>query len=264
MRRIIDAIDLFLLNARIVLMRLMAYRVDFVLSLVVGLGFSAMGPVFQFLLYQRSAGYPGWSLEEILLFQAVLLLIGGLCETAFGSIRVSIDGLMERGEFDRLLLKPWPPLLIILTSGFNPSGIGTLLAGSGLCIWAIIHTGLPAGGLGIIFFIIFLALRLLLQASVHILYCFFTVRWVYTMRLSEIMDKIMNWGNYPLEVFPRALRLVFTTFLPFSVACYWPAKSLLAPLGWAALASAGGVILFFAFTLALWRGQLSRYTSAGG
>ena len=122
MRRIIDAIDLFLLNARIVLMRLMAYRVDFVLSLVVGLGFSAMGPVFQFLLYQRSAGYPGWSLEEILLFQAVLLLIGGLCETAFGSIRVSIDGLMELPVLKQLLNPVIPTGLFILGHDRNKHG----------------------------------------------------------------------------------------------------------------------------------------------
>jgi ABC-2 type transport system permease protein len=263
-RRILDAFELFFLNAKIVLMRMMAYRVDFVLSLIVTLGFSAMGPLFQYLLYSNSRGYPGWNFDQILVFQAALLLLGGLAETCFGSIRASIDALMANGEFDRLLLKPWPPLLLIMTSGFNPAGLGSLSVGLGLTVWASLRIGLPGGLAGVGLFAVFLAARLALQAGVHILYCFFTVRWVYTMRLSEIMDKILAWGNFPLEVFPRVLQLIFVTFVPFSIACYWPAKALLGPVGILALASLGGTALFLTLTILLWRGQLKSYASAGG
>lgn len=243
---------------------MLAYRADFVLSVLVSFLFSAMGPLFQFLLYTNSSGYPGWSWDEILVFQGVLILTGGLCETVFGSLRWQIDSLMERGEFDRLLLKPWPPLMLLMTSGFNASGFGSVLVGAGATIWAVARLGFPGGGIGIAVFLVFLAARIALQASAHILYCFFTVRWVYTMRLGEIMDKILGWGNYPVEVFPRFLRMIFTTVLPFSVACYWPSKALLGPVGWMSLASLTGLGLFLAFTLFLWKGQLAKYTSAGG
>jgi ABC-2 type transport system permease protein len=259
-----EALGLFGLNSRIVLMRGMAYRLDFALSIAVSLGFSAIGPLFQFFLYRKSNGYPGWTWDQILVFQAVLLLLNGLCETLFGSMRGQIDALMQNGEFDRLLLKPRAPLLLILTGGFTPSGLGALIAGIAATAWACARSGLPGGAAGLLLFPAFVAARILLQMSAHIVYCVLTVRWVYTMRLAEIIDKILNWGNYPLEVFPKAARLAFSTVLPFSVACYWPAKALLGPLGWLALSSLGGTAALFVICLALWRAQLRRYASGGG
>jgi ABC-2 type transport system permease protein len=259
-----DAIGLFGLNSKILLMRKMQYRADFAMGVLVALGFSALGPLAQFLLYSKSNGYPGWSWDQMLLFQATLLLMGGICDVLFGTLRENIDALMEKGEFDRLLLRPYPPLMLLLTGGFKPYGLGSVLVGIGAVIYAAARLGFPGGVGGCLLFFLFLAARLVLQIAVHVLYCFFSVRWVYTMRLGEIMDKVMSYGNYPMEIFPRAIRVIFETFLPFAIACYWPAKALLGPLGWMAAASVGGTVLFLCFTLALWRGQLKSYVSAGG
>lgn len=264
MKHISLAFEFFFFHSRIVLMRMLAYRLDFILGILVSFLFSALAPLFQFLLYTNSSGYPGWSWDEILVFQGILILTGGLCETAFGSLRSNITALLERGEFDRLLLKPLPPLFIIMTSGFNPSGAGSLIVGAAATVWAVARIGIPGGATGILLFLVFLTARLALQAAAHILYCFFTVRWVYTMRLEEIMDKILAWGNYPVEVFPRFVQLLFTTIIPFSVACYWPARALLGPTGWLALASLAGTGLLVWGTLLLWKHQLEQYTSAGG
>jgi ABC-2 type transport system permease protein len=259
-----EIFELFFLQARIVFMRLLAYRVDFVLSIVVSLGFSVMGPLFQFLLYRNSRGYPGWSWDEILVFQAVLLLVGGLSETLFGAVRGQMENMTANGEFDRLLIKPRRPLLLIMTAGFSPSGLGGFLVGLVLTAWAAIHAGLPGGVLGVALFLVFIVVRVVFQAAVQILYCFFTLRWVYPMRLGEIFDKVLAWGNNPLEIFPQALRMVFCTVVPFAVAAYWPAKALLGPVSWLALTSVAGVGLFLLVVLMLWKRQLAKYSSAGG
>jgi ABC-2 type transport system permease protein len=259
-----DAFGLFGLNSKILLMRKMQYRADFAMGVVVAIGFSALGPLAQFLLYSKSNGYPGWTWDQMLLFQATLLLMGGICDVLFGTLRENIDALMEKGEFDRLLLRPYPPLMLLLTGGFKPYGLGSVLVGVGALVYAGARLGFPGGLSGMSLFLLFAIARILLQISINVLYCFFSVRWVYTMRLGEIMDKVMSYGNYPMEIFPRAIRIVFETFLPFAIACYWPAKALLGPLGWMAAASLAGTVLFLFFTLALWRGQLKSYVSAGG
>ncbi len=245
-------------------MRGMAYRADFAISIAVSLLFSAMGPLFQFFLYRNSNGYPGWTWDQILVFQAVLLLSNGLCETLLGGVRGQIEGLMQNGEFDRVLLKPWPPLLLILSGGFNPAGLGGLVAGVAAIAWAGWNAGLPGGAVGVAAFLVFLAARLLLQAAVHIVYCALTVRWVYPMRLPEIVDKILNWGNFPLEVFPRILQLVFTTIVPFSLACHWPAKALLGEAGPVSVASLACAAVGFFLCVLFWNAQLKRYSSGGG
>jgi ABC-2 type transport system permease protein len=259
-----EALGLFLFKSKMLLMRMMQYRFNFVMGLLVAFGFSALGPLAQFLLYSNSNGYPGWNWDQMLLFQAVLLLVNGLTDILFGSVRSAIDSLMEKGEFDRLLLRPYPPLMILLTSGFKPYGLGTVAVGAAGTLWAVVRIGVPAGALGFAFFFVFLMARLLLQAGVHILYCFFTVRWVYPMRLGEITDKILAYGNYPMEIYPAFLRALFTTALPFAIACYWPAKALLGPVSWSAFASLGGTALLVLVAFALWKRQLKSYVSGGG
>lgn len=259
-----EALDLFLLQSKIVLMRMLAYRVDFVLSLVVALGFSSLAPLFQFLLYRSSNGYPGWSWDQILVFQSVLLLTQGLSETLFGAIRGQVESMMANGEFDRLMIKPRRPLLLILTGGFQPSGLGSVIAGIILVVISSARAGLPPGAMGVLVFLALLGVRLVFQVAVQVLYCFFTLRWVYPMRLSEIMDKVQAWGNYPLEIFPRALGVVFSTVVPFSIACHWPARALLEPVGLMALGAVAGTGAFLALSLVLWRHQLRKYSSGGG
>ncbi len=259
-----EAVSLFFFNSKMLLMRMMQYRFNFIMGLFVAFGFSALGPLAQFLLYSNSNGYPGWNWDQMLLFQAVLLLVNGLTDILFGSVRRTIDSLMEKGEFDRLLLKPFPPLLMLLTSGFKPYGLGTVVVGIAGTLWAVIRIGMPAGVLGFVYFIIFLFARVLLQAGVHILYCFFTVRWIYPMRLDEITDKILSYGNYPMEIYPMFLQTVFTTVVPFAIACYWPAKALLGPVSWTAFTALGGTILFVLVTVLLWKHQLKSYVSGGG
>lgn len=259
-----EAVSLFFFNSKMLLMRMMQYRFNFIMGLLVAFGFSALGPLAQFLLYSNSNGYPGWNWDQMLLFQAVLLLVNGLTDILFGSVRRTIDNLMERGEFDRLLLKPYPPLMMLLTSGFKPYGLGTVAVGIAGTIWAVVRIGVPAGALGFVYFFVFLLARILLQAGVHILYCFFTVRWIYTMRLDEITDKILSYGNYPMEIYPIVLRTLFTTALPFAIACYWPAKALLGPVSWTAFTALGGTFLFVLVTVLLWKHQLKSYVSGGG
>jgi len=98
----------------------------------------------------------------MLLFQGVLLFGAGLCDLLFGSVRENIDGLMRKGEFDRLLLRPYPTLLLILTSGFKPQGFGSFTVGAGAVAWAWIRIGTPAGLPGLGLFVVFILGRALI------------------------------------------------------------------------------------------------------
>jgi ABC-2 type transport system permease protein len=255
---------LFALQSQIKLQRLMQYRADFAVGLAACFALSATGPLFQLLIYTRTSGYPGWTWRQILVFQAILLLSTGIREAFFGDVRPQIERFVERGEFDRLLLKPFPPLLLLLTGGFAPHALGTLLAGVGTLVWAAQYAGGGPDPLGYLLFVVFLAAATLLHLSVHILYCTLTVRWTYPMRLSESMDRVSTFGEYPLEVFPLALRTVFLTVLPLSIATYWPAQALLGRAGagaWVALAAAVSLAVVVA---RLWGRQMRHYASAGG
>ncbi len=264
MRWLKTALELFSLQSQLKLQQLMQYRLDFFLGILLTFGVAAVGPLLQFLIYTQTKGYPGWNLNQILLFQAVFLLSTGIEATCFGEVRGTLGRLMVRGEFDRLLLKPFPPLLQLFTSGFSPYSLGTLLLGCGIVAWTWLRSGADLTLSAFFSFLVFLTIGVMLSLSASILYCALTVRWVYTSMLRLLLDFMFYYTGRPLDVYPLFWRTLFITVLPFSVAVHWPAQALLGRLDLSAWIAAGATLIIWLGVLWFWGRQLKQYTSAGG
>jgi ABC-2 type transport system permease protein len=255
---------LFFLNCKLRIARSVEFRFDFVLGLFVSLMSSSIGPLVQFLIFTRTKGYPGWNLHQILLFQGVLLLWSGLKDTIFGEMRHQVLNLINKGEFDRLLLKPYPPIGILLTSGFYLYSFGTIIAGIALVAFSIhrMHLIIGFGQLGLFF--LFLISGLILYTAISVLYCTVVIMLVFVARLGEILDKILRFSEYPIEIFPRVTRIIFITVLPFAIWVYFPAQALIDRVKITALISVACSFILFWLSLQLWNICLKKYTSAGG
>ena len=83
--------------------------------------------------------------NQIILFQGVLLLALGIRNTMFGEIREVVDELVGNGNFDRILLKPYPPIGTIMASGFSIQHTGTFLTGVVLVIYLALKLGISIG-----------------------------------------------------------------------------------------------------------------------
>jgi ABC-2 type transport system permease protein len=264
MKTLINLIRLFLFNCKIRISRSIEFRFDFCLGLFVSLTLSAIGPLVQYLIFTQTNGYPGWSIDQIVLFQGMLLLWLGIKDTIFGDLRNMVQNLVRKGEFDRLLLKPYPPIGVILASGFYYYGTGTIIAGIVVIAYAInkMQLMINPGQLG--WFFLFLIAGLILYMGFMVLFCTLVVIFVFTFRAGEILDKILRFSEFPLEIFPRLTRVVFITVFPFAVWIYFPAQALLGRLETKALLGVVFSILFFWINLNLWNWGLKKYTSAGG
>jgi len=83
--------------------------------------------------------------------------------------------------------------------------------------------------------------------------------------LSQLFNAVFDAARWPVSVFPRVVRLVFTFVLPLALMTTYPARALLGTLPATTLAGAvGGAILAFAVARAVWNASIARYTSAGG
>jgi ABC-2 type transport system permease protein len=264
MKTLFYLIRLFFFQCKLRLARSIEFRFDFLLGVLVSLTLSAIGPLVQYLIFNKTNGYPGWDIDQIILFQGVLLLWLGIKDTAFGDLRNLVQNMIRRGEFDRLLLKPYPSIGIILTSGFYYYGIGTIVAGIVVMIYAIhkLQLMLTVGQLGL--FVLFLISGLLLYMAVTVFYCTMVVMFVFTFRLGEIIDKILKFAEFPVEIFPSMTRIVFITILPFAVWIYFPTQILLGRLELKAAITVAFSLMLFWLSIKGWDLSLKKYTSAGG
>jgi ABC-2 type transport system permease protein len=74
----------------------------------------------------------------------------------------------------------------------------------------------------------------------------------------------INFGRYPLNVYPAMVRFLLTFVLPYAFVAFLPAAGVLRPefawLGWLTLPVG---LLVFGLGLIMWRLGLARYEGAG-
>ena len=264
MKTLIGLFGLFTENGKIRLSQAMAYRLNFILHSVISLAFSCIGPVLQYLIFSQTRGFPGWDLRQIVLFQGILLLHLGIRNTLFGSLHFELPQLIRKGQFDRLLLKPYPAIGTILAGGFDPNNFGSVIAGSAVIIASALSMGLHPGPLELLAFAALILLGLFLFMGFEIFYASAVVILVNMGRLYDIMGMLNKFGEYPLEIFMKSVQLFFITVVPMAIWVNYPARVLLGRGNANILFSLAFAVLFFTSSLFAWKRSLGRYTSAGG
>ncbi|MFD0671190.1 ABC transporter permease [Cohnella sp. GCM10027633] len=255
---------LYAWNVKLGVSRAMAYRFDFFTGLITSILFSGTAPFLQYIFFTQTRGYEGWDLKQIMLFQGLLLFWLGLRELLFGDVKNVAESLVRKGDFDRLLVKPYPPLGVLLCSGFNLKGIGATLSGCALTGYALVQLKIVPSIGQIALFLLMIAGSIAFYMAVQTLLCTIVIMLVQVGRVPELVDRVLGFGDYPVNIYPKMLGTLFLTVFPFAIWAYVPAQILLDRADAGAYWSIIGCVLMFVFSLWLWNRSLNKYTSAGG
>lgn len=261
---LVKFLRIYIWNSKLNIARGMEYRSDFLVGMLVNLLFTGAGPVFQYLVFQQTDGFPGWSLQNILLFQGVLLLVLGIREAFLGGCPEYAQMMVRKGELDTLLLRPCSSLGMILSRGFSVENIGSVFAGAVLVVYGIQKSGIIPSFWETVGFLGALAAGLLFFLSVDILYSCMVVFLVHIGRLKEIFDNIAKFGEYPMEMFSKGVQGVLLTVLPMALWVNVPCKILLEGMHLYLFSGMVFLILWLTGSIWLWNLCIKKYTSAGG
>lgn len=264
MKKVISLINVFVWNSGLNISRSMQYKFDFFTGVIITLLFTLTGPLIQYLFFTQTKGFPGWSLQQIILFQGLLLTTTGLRNTLFGTAKTKFIGLIRRGEFDKFLLRPFPPMALLLASSFSLDGVGTLVAGVGLTIYSIVKLSLTITLWQLGLFLLCILFGLLLSAALDILHCSIIILTVADGGVRGILEAYLKFSEYPLEIYPKYLKIMFISFLPIAIFVYFPAQILLNRIDIKLLFSFVSIVVFFILSSFFWKVVLKKYTSAGG
>ncbi len=224
------------------------------------------------LVLQRFEHIGGWTLGQI-------AFLYGIVGTAFGVMDMIFSGfdpdtfapqMIQRGGFDRLLLRPASVTLQVLGSDVAVRHLGKFVQGLViLCIALAVNDvhWTPAK----------IAYLPLVIAS---LACFFGGLFItgstitfWTVQRIEAINILTYGGNemmsYPMHIYGRGLRYFFTYVIPAIFLNYYPALYFLDkpdPLGMPSCAPFLSPVVGFgtlALALAFWRFGIRHYTSTG-
>lgn len=175
-----------------------------------------------FFMFQRFSGVEGFTYSEVLLCFSIVLLEFSLAEMYARGFD-AFSGMVRRGEFDRILVRPRNEIIQVLGSKFELTRIGRMLQAIVMFVYGIVKSGVTwnfSRALTVLFMliggtVIFTALFVIYAAL-----CFFTLDGLEFMNIFT--DGAREYGKYPIGVYGEKM-LLFTTFvIPYSLVQYYP------------------------------------------
>ncbi len=240
-----------------------AYRGDFLMSLLVAVLFEMVTPLVTVLIYGAGSSFPGWSMGEALLIQAVFLVSRGIAFPCFFGIVWVVFDRVRDGTFETILLKPLPPLLVTLAEGLDAQGFIRFTGGAALFAYALTKVPAPGAAQVLLFAALFL-ISLLVLFSFALLMSGSLFAWVGNGRVMEVMESVMLFAQYPVSIYGQTFQLLLAVVVPAAMIAFLPVQALLGRAEPITGASVLACVVFFFASLFLWRAMARRYRGGGG
>jgi len=263
-----DHIRLYLKSCRMLLRSQWQYRTSFFLQTftqLVMMGTELLAVIF---LINRYTSLGQWNGGEILFFFGVIITSFYLTE-AFGRGITNFAPLINKGDLDTFLIRPRNLLFQVLCSQADPRRLGAILIGVAALVMGCIQAEVTlnfTNCLLLIWSIIGGSALVLGLFMIEATLCFFSVK-------SIEMVNVLTYGGrstcqYPIDIYPRWLQLLFSVVAPFALTTHVPAAYILGKPLWntglsaAFIAPLSGFLFLFIMTLVFYQG-LKHYRSTG-
>ena len=221
------------------------------------------------LLIDRFDRLNQWGPGDLYFFFGVMSVSFYLTEIFGRGITGNFPSMVRTGQLDTILLRPRGIVTQVLCSAADPRritciavGVVSLVLGSNLAkiAWSVWKVLLLAES---VFFSFWLLLGLFM---VEAILC------IHSVKSVELANALTYGGRsaceYPSDIFPRSLRMLFTVIAPFALVMHVPASAILDkpifgwPLWAAFVAPLSGLALFGVMYL-LFRKAMRFYRSTG-
>lgn len=239
----------------------MAYRVNFLTSVLHSASSFGATLVFLEVLYFRVETLAGWSKYELLLLLGVYLLMRGILDA---SIRKGLDRLprfIQRGQLDNFLLKPLNSIYAVVTGKLDFDDVFNVLLSFLVINVALRQLSTPSLFNWSAFALMFTCgLVILLADYLLIMTLSF---WVTQFNQQEIYKNFIQMTRIPTNIFSKRAQFIFTYLIPLAFLVLFPSQALLGKLPTFFLFFAPFFAAFnFWLSVKFWHKGLRRYQSA--
>ena len=249
---------------KIWILRDFAYKQDFFIKLISTIFADLIMPLTTLLIYASSRGIPGWSLEQLLLFQGTLIIIFGLARTISYAFSWWVLDSINWGFFDMYLLKPYSALLYIMALTVDHYGLAEVFTGLLVVLYSMTKLGIALISINSLIYIIYVIAGTSVLVASQIMIASMGFIAVKSEALLLLHNKLTDFARYPLNVYGLGIKFFLIFMFPVAVSSYVPARVLIEGFTVNWLWYLIPVIIYFTLALILWNTAMKKHTSAGG
>jgi ABC-2 type transport system permease protein len=245
------------------------YRASFALSVVGQVAIHVIEFLGVAALFSRFERLGAWTLPEVAVFYGVASLSIGIADI-FAWAFDHFGEILRRGDFDRMLVRPQSTVLQLAGHTVDLRKLGRLVQASAVLCYGLVRVDADWW---------VLSMPLMAAAVLSGAAVFFALWWLqatlcfWSTESLELMNILTYGGHetarYPISIYPRTLRRIFTFAVPLACTSYFPVVAALGrsdPLGTPLWVQCVAPVVGFAFlgVAALgWRIGLRRHSSTG-
>jgi ABC-2 type transport system permease protein len=203
------------------------YETDFWLGIAGVVLRHMAGFIFIWAVFHQVPRVQGWTLWEMVFLYALSVIPLGLVELFYdGPWR--LGELVNEGDLDRLLLRPLPTSLQVVTQMSSLHGLGSVVLGCVLLVRAVSELHLSLSVWQYAFLGACLLGAMLLIGSLNFMtQCLVFWEPATTMSVATLVQEMTALARFPLTLYDQTLRFLITWVVPFAFVSYFPGILLL-------------------------------------
>jgi len=243
----------------------LAYRMDFLLSMVTMTLATGFGFAVVFLIFRRVPVIAGWNFTQILFLYGFSLLPLSLFNMISLNLYYFSETYIIMGKFDQVLLRPINSLFQILFDKFRLEALGDTVLGLVIIVSCARRLGLPLGMGEWAFLALATVCGCLIYLSVFLMLTCVSFWMEDRVGVIPPVYNMLAFGRYPLDIYGGFIRFLLSWIVPFGFASFYPTAALLGKEVYRLYAWLLPVVTaaFVAAALLVWNRGVRNYSSTG-
>ena len=221
------------------------------------------------LIIDRFGRVNQWEAGDLFFFFGIMSVTFYLTECFGRGITGNFPSLIRSGQMDTLLLRPRGVLTQVLCSAVDPRRITCIAVGTVSLVIGCRLAQVQWNALKVLAMaeaVLMGSLMILALFMIEAVFC------IYSVKSVELVNALSYGGRsaceYPIDIYPRPLRILFTAVAPFALVLHAPASFILdKPLygwpGWTAFVCPLAGMVFFALIYLVFQKAMRFYRSTG-
>lgn len=264
-----DTIRLYLYSVRMLMKSRLQYPVSFLLQTLAQLVMESGEMMAVLLLIDRFGSLKGWSGGDLMAFFGLMSITFYLTELFGRGLTGSFSAKIRTGRLDTVLLRPRGVLTQLFCEEMDPRRIGCLAVGITALVLGFRAAGVVWTVGKVVVLIEAVAFGMLLVLGLFMIEAIFSI---FSVKSLEVVNALTYGGRsaceYPIDIFPGPIRLLFSVIAPFSMTLHVPlgyvlSKPLFSWPAWTAFVCPLAGAVTFGIMYALFCMALGHYRSTG-